>query len=105
LNTASTQKIQTQESTQQQDSSPDIEIILKEYHNQTKEKYIPPFEWIRFDEHLPLDNDDYILVWNPKAKALSDNRSFIMLQHYLYAKYMKWPNESTHWMRIALPED
>ena len=80
--------------------------MLEQYHNNTVEnKDLPFHEWITFEEHLPLDNDDVILVWNPKVRGVYDTRSFISLQHYLYGKYMHWPNEATHWMRIQLPED
>lgn len=93
----------TEESTKQTENY-DIETILEQYHNNTEEdKNLPWQKWIPFRDHLPLDNNDYILVWNPKVKSFYDTRSFIALQHWLYSKYMKWENEATFWMRITIP--
>jgi hypothetical protein len=81
-----------------------IEIVLEQYHNNTEEDLRLPWQkWIPFNDHLPLDNDDHIIVWNPKTKSFYDTRSFIALQHYLVSKYHKWPNEATYWMRISIP--
>lgn len=83
----------------------DIESILEQYHNNVEEnKKLPYFKWISFIHHLPLDNNDPILVYEPKWNRLYDSKSLIALQHYLWSRYNKYNNTPTHWMRLKLPK-
>ena len=92
------------ESTAKNQSDLSIDVILEQYHNNTEEDSNLPWQkWIPFSDHLPLDNDDYIIVWSKTAKSFYDTRSFVALQHYLHSKYCGYPIETTYWMRISIP--
>jgi hypothetical protein len=83
----------------------DIEVILDQYHKHTKiNKNLPYYEWIKYSNHLPLDEHKPIILYNPQYDSLYDGISFVALQHSLYSSYMKYENSPTHWMRIKKPE-
>lgn len=83
----------------------DIEVLLEQYHNNTKEnKNLPYFKWISLDKHLPLDIDEPVLVYGKRFSTIYDSKSYIVLQHYLHSKMCGYGNEPSHWMRLKLPE-
>jgi hypothetical protein len=83
----------------------DIEVILEQYHQHTKEKHdISYYKWIPFKNHLPLDENKPILIYDPTMDSITDGISFVALQHSLYSSYMKYDQTPTHWMRIKRPE-
>ena len=85
---------------------PDIEVILEQYHNHTKEdKSLPYHEWIKFKDHLPLDENKPILLYDKSRDNMFDGFSFVALQHALHSKYMNYDNIPSHWMRIKKPEN
>jgi hypothetical protein len=88
---------------------PDIDFILEQYHSNTKEKDLPYHEWIRFKDHLPLDENKPILIYDKQWSSMYDGVSFVQLQHALYDKYTKHRNDPanapSHWMRIKKPEE
>lgn len=88
-----------------QHQSYDIDTILEQYHQHTKEKQdLPYYKWILFKDHLPLDENKPILLYDPKMDGIFDGFSFVALQHSLYCSYMKYDDPPTHWMRIKKPE-
>ena len=85
---------------------PDIEVVLEQYHNHTKEdKSLPYHEWIKFKDHLPLDENKPILLYDKSRDNMFDGFSFVALQHALHSKYMNYDNIPSHWMRIKKPEN
>jgi len=89
-----------------QKKTPDIEIILDQYHLHTKEKQdLPFYKWIKYKDHLPLDENKPILIYDANRDNIFDSFSFVALQHSLYSSYMKYDNQPTHWMRIKRPEN
>lgn len=82
----------------------DIDHMLEQYHNSVKEKDIPYHEWIRFEDHFPLDENKPILLYDKSKKAFYDGFSFVALQHTLHSKFMNYDNVPSHWMRIKTPE-
>jgi hypothetical protein len=93
----------TKSTTQHQDY--DIEIILEQYHQHTKEKQdLPFYKWIKYKNHFPLDENKPILIYDPTMDSITDGISFVSLQHSLYSSYMKYDQTPTHWMRIKKPE-
>jgi len=84
----------------------DIEVILEQYHQHTKEKQdLPFYKWIKYEDHLPLDQNKPILIYDANRDTMFDGFSFVALQHSLYSSYMKYENQPTHWMRIKKPEN
>ena len=83
-----------------------IEIILEQYHQHTKEKQdLPFYKWIKCKNHFPLDENKPILVYDSKTDSMYDSISFVTLQHMLFCRYMKYKSSSIHyWMRIKKPE-
>jgi hypothetical protein len=82
----------------------DIDFILEQYHSNTEEKDLPFYEWIKYKDHFPLDENKPILIYDPKMDSMYDGISFVSLQHSLYSSYMKYNNQPTYWMRIKKPE-
>ena len=83
---------------------PDIGVILEQYHLNTKEKNLPYHKWIRFKDHLPLDENKPILLYDKSRDNMFEGFSFVALQHALHSKYMNYDNTPSHWMRIKKPE-
>jgi len=85
--------------------SPDIDFLLEQHHNHTKEdKDIPYHEWIRFEDHLPLNEHQPILIYDAKWDSMYEAISFVQLQHALYDRYTKLRDTPSFWMRIKKPE-
>lgn len=83
----------------------DIEVMLEQYHQHTKEKQdLPFYKWIKYKDHLPLDENKPILIYDANKDTIFDGFSFVALQHSLYSSYMKYDEQPTHWMRIKKPE-
>lgn len=89
------------------ESEHDIEWLLDQYHLNTKiNKNLPYYKWIKYSNHLPLDEHKPILVYDPRYDNITDGISFVALQHGLYSMYMKHEKYlPTHWMRIKKPEN
>lgn len=84
-----------------------IEYLLDEYHLHTKiNEDLPYYKWIKYTDHLPLNEHRPILIYDSHYDNISEGISFVALQHGLYSKYMKYDKYlPSHWMRIKKPED